>query len=644
MDDTKINPSPPPAEPVDVDVTPAPPPRDPVDVEVRPVPPPAEPFDVPTVPVGPPAEPFDVPVGAVPPPSEPFDVQTSPSLPPWEAFDVPVDPSPVPEAPFDVPVDPLEPPAEPFDVPTSPLPPPLDPISVEVEPMVLPAEPFDVAVSPSPAPAEPVDIFVSPPPWSGLPPNPTTKDLVNAIEYFDEKVAKLLMDVDEVDSSPGAPYAGALDPRSLVNWYKTYFELVGPGGLAKFVSEQALLYSKNPLAAKVFDPSYFVKMLIPGMMGHATTTIDTQAGFTAVGRAISQDAVETGWVSARSTWYGPQDPNLADQNVYDQSTKSTDGQEFTVDGMVDAALGESSPDSRFMTTREGVARFDAAKYFEQDGTGRVKALAKSAAQEGRSLIGSPLHRSAFADGVVRVPLVGEDPDGSVISDGQDPSEKVLDDDARVPLSFTDLRKDPVKNGHRSVFFRPLNLNIAMSLAPEYSENVAFGRVDPAVTYARTTRTYSVSFEVHAFAPEDLSVMYNKLVWLSSMCYPSYGEDSLMKSGPVVRMRVGDLASTDRGGVAGVIRSLNFDFADALWEIKKGFKVPRSYQVSLDFTVLHDGPVGILNGVFGVLKIPPIKVNKDTNLAGDPTAPQDSEAEIAQVLSRKFMGFGDPTKR
>ncbi len=634
---------------------------------INPDSPPALPFDVPTFPDGPPAEPFDVPIFPDGPPLAPFDVPISPDSPPGRPFDVSVMPDGAPRDPIDVtvildhpPVDPEDvpvsidaPPREPIDVPISPDAPPTDPFQVEVTLDASPRAPFDVPIAPDAPPAAPFDVPITLDPPTlvidaspGTP--PTIDQIISAVSRFDGRLASFLSTIIEVDPVTAVgPGGGALDPRALAKWFSDYRSTVGDAGVARFISEQSVLYAMNPVVSRVFDPTYFLKMMVPGSMGHARSTLDTEAGITMETAAQARDLLLQSAVSANPL--RPEGDGLNGRpDVYGPENTYQDGQAFSVDSMVDSVLEDSVGDvgSPFLRPVGGVMRFDASAFFEErgsDGSSAARATSKARAASGiENVFSSRLAGSAATDGVIRVGIAGEETDGSVLSTTQDPSEVVDDDDARVPISFTDLRQVPGRR-FRSVYFRPENLQIATSFSPEYSEGSVFGRVDPVVGYQRTTRMVNLSFSVHVMAPEDLERMYNKMVWLQSMVYPSYGADSLMESGPVVRMRVGDIIATDLGGVPGVIRSLGFDFSDSMWELRRGMKVPLMYQVKIDFLVLHDGPVGSVNGVFGVFQLPPggNAPDKDTNLAGSPRDSRSDRSQGVTMTPGRFFRFGEP---
>ncbi|HEU5118655.1 MAG TPA: hypothetical protein VFT74_18805 [Isosphaeraceae bacterium] len=638
------------AEPIDP--VPDSPPRDPVDVPINPDGPPAQPFDVSVSPDQAPSEPFDVPTGHDGPPKLPFDVQVAPDGPPASPVDVQTHPDSGPTLPFDVIVTPDGPPTPPFQVSVSPDASPAAPFQVSVSPDGPPRAPIDVAITPSAPPAQPFQVPTYPdPPAVGIQANPgetpTIEKIIEAVSRFDHALGSFLSDIIDIDPiRASGPGGGALDPTILAKWFRDYSNSVGAAGVAKFVSEQAVLYAMNPVVARIFDPTYFLKMLIPGSMGHAKTTVDVEAGGTMESFALARDEALRLAVSMHAEKPAG-DGSIGRPDLYGPENRYTEGQAYSVDSLVDAALGDSSSPYVRADSIAGtiINRFDSTTFFQDRdsfGAQLVRATAKARAASGvENVSNSKLAASNALDGVISVAVPGEGEDGSVLSTTQNPSEVVDDDDTRVPISFTDLRQVPGKR-YRSVYFRPENLQFSEAISPEYSEASTFGRVDAVVGYQRTSRTLSVSFDVHAFAPEDLERMYNKMTWLKSMCYPTFGTDSLIQSGPVVRMRIGDAVGTDLGGVPGIIRNLNFDFADAMWELKRGMKVPKMYKVSLDFLVLHDGPVGIVNGVFGVFQLPTGPTpGKDTNLAGNPTDSRTEDAQAPTMLPGRFARFGEP---
>lgn len=660
-DEVKIILDSPPAQPFDVEINPDSPPAAPFDVEINPDSPPAVPFDVKTTPDTGPVGPFDVEINPDSPPAGPFDVATTPDSPPQAPFqvgvsydgppalpvDVPVQPDGPPNVPFDVVTNVDEPPGVPFDVITTPDSPPFEPNprdhrhdSVRDLP---PAEPFDVPIKPSALPAAPPSPLDIPITRSAEPALPTIQTIIDSVAAIDTKLANFLNQlIPGFDIFVSQQAGGALNPVTLARWFRDYTSSVGAGGVAKFIAEQTVLYSMNPVVARVFNPAYFQSMLIPGSMGHVHTTIDTMSGATYDKFAQVVDEKLQFDVQTDSQKPVPHTP--MDENVYSRENKISDAQNFSIDGMLDATVSGDGYQFLKYDEQNRVRVFDSSQYFEsQDKTGAQKLLGRSRVLS-ENIKDTGLARSNATNGIIRSSFANEDKDGAVYSKTQNPSNVVDDDEARVPLSFTDLRKDPIKNAYRSVYFRPLNLSFSQAFAPEYNESNSFGRIDPTIGYVRTTRTISISFDVHTFAIEDLRNIYNKMVILTSMVYPTYGADSVLRSGPVVRMRIGDAVSTDAGGSAGVIKSLNFDFADALWELQRGMKVPRSYKVSLEFTVLHDGPIGVMNGQFGVFKLPAnTAAGKDTNPAGSADS-VDGMTETAQIIPGMFSAFGEPRKR
>ncbi len=327
------------------------------------------------------------------------------------------------------------------------------------------------------------------------------------------------------------------------------------------------------------------------------------------------------------------------------------------DDIVDAILGGTAPETfpagalvdepiagimrkRFRPLGQLFERTDVKMGFTPKGEAAPRGRKLSlGAIPGRGVT-SPLAASAFTDGIIPMDLWNEDEDNAVVTKrpGERPSDIIDDDHAYVPISFTDLRPLPGDPGAmRTVYFRPIIKSLSEDLVPEWDTKRFYGRVDPVATYTGTDRTINLAFELHAFAPEDVEVIYRKLNWLASMVYPEYDAELIIRAAPVVRLRVGDVISGGPGvGLPGIIQSFNSDFSEALWELRRGSKVPRSVAVSIGFQVLHDTVIGRgRSGKFGGIGY----VGPDGKFTSSPTSLRSlSSTNTAGATSERHVAI------
>jgi hypothetical protein len=209
-------------------------------------------------------------------------------------------------------------------------------------------------------------------------------------------------------------------------------------------------------------------------------------------------------------------------------------------------------------------------------------------------------------------------DAKFPQENQDSLRKVPVPDGEIylPFMFQDLRE--TGTAERFLYFRAfLKPGLAETFTPDWQVERYYGRVDQIPIYMGTLRSLSVAFDVVAWSPEDLPVMWQKLNKLQSMVYPFYNKGGFYKAGPIVRMRIGDLfAGADNKGLPGYITSLDWSYADGIWNIQDDFRVPRKVSVSLGYTVLHDGNPG----TYPLKAADPstIDFNKDVNGPTDST--------------------------
>lgn len=226
-------------------------------------------------------------------------------------------------------------------------------------------------------------------------------------------------------------------------------------------------------------------------------------------------------------------------------------------------------------------------------------------------------------------------DGSIfLSKGENIPKGLSDSKAYVPLSFTDMRPigGTANATLRTIYFRPIITAFNEDFAASYNKQSYYGRSDQVVTYSDTIRNMMLSFELHAQQRSDVDVIFKKLNWLTSLVYPQYDHELLLKAGPVCRLRIGDVFSTGfKKGVTGVIDTLSFDYSDAIWELDEGNKAPRTVSVNIAFHVLHDSIIGLNNeGNFGGIG----RVDQDGRYINDPEF----------VTTDSFRGMGNIDKK
>ena len=129
-----------------------------------------------------------------------------------------------------------------------------------------------------------------------------------------------------------------------------------------------------------------------------------------------------------------------------------------------------------------------------------------------------------------------------------------------------------------------------------------GRGDKFYNYTGFSRDISLSFTVHPQSREEMAAMYQKLTYLASTLAPDYSGDGGYMKGNITRLTVGSYFYR----IPGFISSLSYTVPEnASWEIafdspEKGFErdqmeVPRHFEVSVNFTPIHDFAPQLMDG-------------------------------------------------
>lgn len=144
------------------------------------------------------------------------------------------------------------------------------------------------------------------------------------------------------------------------------------------------------------------------------------------------------------------------------------------------------------------------------------------------------------------------------SGGRIDQEKVKEleetlDASYVPFYFHDLRTNEIISFHAFI------TSLDDSLKADYAEETSYGRMGATYAHRNTTRDLGVRFMVAATNEKDFDEMWWKINRLTMMLFPQYSRGRLLEYGnqkfaqpfsqvptssPMVRMRVGDLITTN----------------------------------------------------------------------------------------------------
>lgn len=159
-----------------------------------------------------------------------------------------------------------------------------------------------------------------------------------------------------------------------------------------------------------------------------------------------------------------------------------------------------------------------------------------------------------------------------------------------------------------VKFKAIITSFADSFSSNWNQEEVYGRMDPMQTFTNTSRTISLGWAVPAVSIEEARQNVEKFSLLASMLYPSYdtnkearfGGATSIAASPMFKLKVVNLVSSGAGGVqdAGLLGTCSgFNFEPDLevgFYDSPGELLPKMFELSCDFSVIHQHPVGWTN--------------------------------------------------
>ena len=166
-----------------------------------------------------------------------------------------------------------------------------------------------------------------------------------------------------------------------------------------------------------------------------------------------------------------------------------------------------------------------------------------------------------------------------------------------PFYFKDMRSNDY------IVFRGYVNGLSENVNGSWNPENYIGRSEPVYIYQRGERSINFTLKLFALSQSQLDMIYHKLNRLTSLCYPEYQEDANMgmksrMKPPLTRFRLGELfgnESTD--GLLGFVESIAYAWPDTSpWEHRKGKRVPKLIEATVQYKVIHDA-VPSHNGPF-----------------------------------------------
>lgn len=138
----------------------------------------------------------------------------------------------------------------------------------------------------------------------------------------------------------------------------------------------------------------------------------------------------------------------------------------------------------------------------------------------------------------------------------------------------------------------------------WTEQTVYGRMDPMMTFERTSRAIQVEFDVPSYDFDEAKSNFYNLTLLKQFLYPLYDKNSnfsnalAISSSPLVRVRFMNYivnAQDSNKGLLGGLKGIQFapNYEVGTYLGTDGIIIPKLFKVTLSFTVLHEHTTGWL---------------------------------------------------
>lgn len=134
----------------------------------------------------------------------------------------------------------------------------------------------------------------------------------------------------------------------------------------------------------------------------------------------------------------------------------------------------------------------------------------------------------------------------------------------------------------AVPFRANIRGLNETVAPEYNDVFYIGRTERNIVYIGVRRSVSFSVVIHAFNESEMTGIWTKLNYLTSLCFPSQFSQGYMVP-PLIKLTLGDVYNNQPG----YIQSLTYNVEDDVpWEISEPMQAPHGITANITFAIIE----------------------------------------------------------
>jgi hypothetical protein len=195
------------------------------------------------------------------------------------------------------------------------------------------------------------------------------------------------------------------------------------------------------------------------------------------------------------------------------------------------------------------------------------------------------------------------------------------------INFSFGRMTGVGEGDSNVTFRAFISSIKENVKPEFSEQRYVGRTERFVTYGGVKRGLSLSFNLVAFAQDEINNMWKRVNYLTGMAFPAGVKNGFMIP-PLMNVTIGNIYRNQPC----YIETLDYDFLDDSTTFDIDAEVPMVIGVTMQLSLFEKQSRFQNTPFYGITETVAVREAQQRTLREQSIEPQESGDAAIQRLN------------